>query len=63
MLDLYKYYPREFKLDIHFMLHNMSYNTCVLRLRGKLTQPRARTNRYACSPIPYYVELINSQLP
>ena len=29
----------------------------------KLTQPRARTNRYACSPIPYYVELINSKLP
>ena len=21
------------------------------------------TNRYACSPIPYYVELINSKLP
>ena len=34
-----------------------------LRSNAKLTQPRARTNRYACSPIPYYVELINSQLP
>ena len=22
-----------------------------------------RTNRYACSPIPYYVELINRKLP
>ena len=34
-----------------------------LRNNAKLTQPRARTNRYACSPIPYYVELINSKLP
>ena len=34
-----------------------------LRNNTKLTQPRARTNRYACSPIPYYVELINSKLP
>ena len=34
-----------------------------LRNNAKLTQPRARTNRYACSSIPYYVELINSKLP
>ena len=34
-----------------------------LRNNTKLTQPRARTNRYACSSIPYYVELINSKLP
>ena len=34
-----------------------------LRNNAKLTQPHARTNRYACSPIPYYVELINSKLP
>ena len=34
-----------------------------LRNNAKLTQPRARTNRYACSPIPYYAELINSKLP
>ena len=34
-----------------------------LRNNAKLTQPRARTNRYACSPIPHYVELINSKLP
>ena len=34
-----------------------------LRNNAKLTQPRARTNRYACSPIPYYVELLNSKLP
>ena len=34
-----------------------------LRNNAKLTQPRACTNRYACSPIPYYVELINSKLP
>ena len=34
-----------------------------LRNNAKLTQPRDRTNRYACSPIPYYVELINSKLP
>ena len=34
-----------------------------LRNNAKLTQPRARTNWYACSPIPYYVELINSKLP
>ena len=33
-----------------------------LRNNAKLTQPRARTNRYACSPIPYYVELLNSKL-
>ena len=34
-----------------------------LKNNAKLTQPRALTNRYACSPIPYYVELINSKLP
>ena len=34
-----------------------------LRNNAKLTQPRARSNGYACSPIPYYVELINSKLP
>ena len=34
-----------------------------LRNNAKLTQPRARTNRYAESPIPYYVKLINSDLP
>ena len=34
-----------------------------LRNNAKLSQPRARTNRYATSPIPYYVELINSKLP
>ena len=34
-----------------------------LRNKAKLTQPRACTNRYVCSPIPYYVELINSKLP
>ena len=34
-----------------------------LRNNAKLTQPRARTNRYACSQIPYHVELINSKLP
>ena len=34
-----------------------------LRNNAELTQPRARTNRYAESPIPYYVKLINSDLP
>ena len=36
-----------------------------LRNNAKLSQPRAGTKfyRYACSPIPYYVELINSKLP
>ena len=34
-----------------------------LRNNAKLTQPPARTNRYACSPIPYNVHLINSKLP
>ena len=34
-----------------------------LRNNAKLIRPCARTNRYACSPIPYYVELINSKLP
>ena len=35
-----------------------------LRNYAKLTQPRACTNRYVSSPIPYYIQLlINSKLP
>ena len=34
-----------------------------LRNNAKRSRPRARTNRYAISPIPYYVQLINSNSP
>ena len=34
-----------------------------LRNNAKLTQPCGCAKRYACSPIPYYVELTNSKLP
>ena len=60
---LTKYFPILFTLLDLFPPCRGEIHGRQLRNNAKLTQPRARTNRYACSPIPYYVELINNKLP
>ena len=44
-------------------LHTEARYGRQLRNDPELNQPRARTNRYASSPVPYYGELINIKLP